>query len=340
MIERFKNGKPFIIAEMSGNHDQSLERAKKIVEEAAKAGADAIKLQTYTADTMTIKGVYEIEDKDSLWDGNELHSLYEKAHTPWEWHKEIFDYARELGLIPFSTPFDFSSVDFLEELGVEIYKIASFENTDIPLIKKVAQTGKPVIISTGAASLSQIDLAVSTLRENGCNDFVILKCTSTYPAPPESTNLNTIPYLKKIFNCPVGLSDHTLGIGAAIASIALGATVIEKHFTLDRNDGAVDSAFSLEPAELAMLTEAAERAYLALGDVHFGLTDSEAKAVEFKRSVYVAENIKEGDVFTTDNIRVIRPGFGLEPKYFEMLLGKTAKQNIEKGTPLTWDLLI
>lgn len=340
MIDKLTSGQPFIIAEMSGNHDQSLETARKIVKSAAEAGADAIKLQTYTAETMTMKGVYKIEDKDSLWDGNELYDLYEKAHTPWDWHEELFKYAKELGLIPFSTPFDFSSVDFLEELNVDMYKIASFENTDIPLIKKVAKTGKPVIISTGAASLAQIDLAVSTLRENGCEDFVLLKCTSTYPAPPESTNLRSIPYLKELFKCPVGLSDHTLGIGAAIASIAMGAQVIEKHFTLDRSDGAVDAAFSLEPDELKMLVEEAKRAYLALGDVHFGLTDSETKAVEFKRSVYVSKDIKKGETFSPDNIRIIRPGFGLEPKYYDLVLGKKAKEDIKKGTPLSWDILL
>jgi pseudaminic acid synthase len=340
MIDKLMSGQPFIIAEMSGNHDQSLETAKKIVKSAAEAGADAIKLQTYTAETMTMKGVYKIEDKDSLWNGNELYDLYEKAHTPWDWHEELFKYAKELELIPFSTPFDFSSVDFLEELNVDMYKIASFENTDIPLIKKVAKTGKPVIISTGAASLAQIDLAVSTLRENGCDDFVLLKCTSTYPAPPENTNLRTIPYLKDLFKCPVGLSDHTLGIGAAVASIAMGARVIEKHFTLDRSDGAVDAAFSLEPDELKMLVEESKRAYLALGDVHFGLTESETKAVEFKRSVYVSKDIKEGDAFTTDNTRIIRPGFGLEPKYYDLVLGKKAKEDIQKGTPLSWDILL
>ena len=338
MINNFEN-KPFIIAEMSVNHNQSLERAKKIVESAANCGADAIKLQTYTADTMTMKGAYTIQDENSLWEGNELHNLYKKAYTPWEWHEEIFTYAKSLGLIPFSSPFDASAVDFLEDLDVEIYKIASFENTDLPLIKRVAQTGKPVILSTGATTLAQIDEAVSTLRENGCKNFVLLKCTSTYPASPESTNLRTIPYLKKLFNCPVGLSDHTLGVGAAIASIGLGATVIEKHFTLSRSDGGVDSEFSIEPNELKILTEEAKRAYLALGEVHFGLTESEKKAVDFKRSIYAAKDIKEGEVYSEENLRIIRPSHGLEPKYFGKIIGKKSNTAIRKGTPITWDIL-
>lgn len=330
---------PFIIAEMSGNHNQSLDRALEIVDEAAKAGAHAIKLQTYTADTMTMEGVYTIRDQKSLWKGKELHELYKEAYTPWEWHKPIFKRAKENGLIPFSSPFDASAVDFLEEIEVEIYKIASFENTDIPLLKKVASTGKPVIMSTGAASLSQIDEAVATLVRNGCQSLVLLKCTSSYPASPENTNLRTIPHLKDIYNCPVGLSDHTMGIGASIASVALGACVIEKHFTLRRADGGVDSAFSIEPHELKLLVTEAERAFLALGEIKYGLSSEESKNVEFKRSLYASRDIKQGDVLTEGNIRVIRPGLGLQPKYYDIVIGRTAKQDIKAGTPLSWELL-
>lgn len=334
--------RPFIIAEMSGNHNQSLERALEIVEEAARAGAHAIKLQTYTADTMTIDetgGLFSIDDKDSLWYGKNLYELYELAHTPWDWHKPIFKKARELGLMPFSTPFDDTSVDFLEDLGVSAYKIASFENTDWTLLKKVAKTGKPVIMSTGAAVLSDIDEAVRVLRSNGCKDLVLLKCTSTYPATPENTNLVTIPTMRDVFNCHIGLSDHTLGIGAAVASVALGARVIEKHFTLNRADGGVDAAFSIEPEEMKALVEESERAFLALGEVQFGIQKAEEKSLRYKRSIYVVEDILEGEVFTGENIRVIRPGDGLKPKFYEQVLGKKASQAIKRGTPLSWELL-
>jgi pseudaminic acid synthase len=331
---------PFIIAEMSGNHNQSLDRALAIVEAAAEAGADAIKLQTYTADTMTMKGAMVIEDENSLWVGKELHDLYQLAYTPWEWHKPIFDKAKELGMVAFSSPFDASAVDFLEELNVPLYKVASFENTDHPLLKKVAQTGKPVIMSTGAATLADIDEAVRVLRENGCEELTLLKCTSTYPASPETTNLATIPHLQKIFNCPVGLSDHTMGIGASVAAVALGATVIEKHFTLDRADGGVDSTFSLEPHELKSLVIESKRAFLALGSVQYGVQKAEKNSTQFKRSIYVSKTIKAGEVFTVENTKVIRPGFGLAPKYLNIILGKKAPQDITKGTPLTWDLLL
>ena len=334
--------RPFIIAEMSGNHNQSLDRALAIVEAAAAAGADAIKLQTYTADTMTIDekgGLFSIDDEDSLWYGKNLYELYELAHTPWEWHQPIFEKARELGLMPFSTPFDDTSVDFLEELGVSAYKIASFENTDWPLLKKVASTGKPVIMSTGAATLADIDESVQVLKEGGCEDLVLLKCTSTYPATPENSNLHTIPVMRDIFDCHVGLSDHTLGIGAAVASVALGARVIEKHFTLSREDGGVDAAFSIEPDELKSLVEETERAFLALGDVQFGIQKAEEKSLRYKRSVYAVKDIEEGEKLTPENIRVIRPGDGLKPKYYEQLLGKEASGKIERGTPLRWELV-
>jgi pseudaminic acid synthase len=331
--------KPFIIAEMSGNHNQSLERAMEIVKAAADSGADALKLQTYTPDTMTIRGAYTIQDKNSLWNGRELYDLYSEAFTPWEWHKQIFDYARSLGMVPFSTPFDESAVDFLEELGVEAYKVASFENTDIPLLKKIAQTKKPVIMSTGAATLADIDTAVRTLRDNGCKDLVLLKCTSTYPATPQNTNLLTIPHMMDMFKCVVGLSDHTMGIGAAIAAVALGARVIEKHFTLRRADGGVDSAFSIEPEELRSLVVESERAFLALGNIQYGVQEAEQKNLQFKRSLYVARDIEVGEKFTSENIRVVRPGNGLSPKYYENVLGKASRTSLKAGTPLTWEML-
>lgn len=334
-----KNNKPFVIAEMSGNHNQSLDRALAIVEAAANAGAHAIKLQTYTADTMTIKGALTIEDPNSLWKGRELYELYQEAYTPWEWHQPIFEKAKSLGMVAFSTPFDETAVDFLESLEVSAYKVASFENTDWPLLKKVAQTGKPVIMSTGAATISDIDEAVRVLRANGCADLVLLKCTSTYPATPENTNILTIPHLRDLFNCHVGLSDHTMGIGAAIASVALGARVIEKHFTLRRADGGVDSAFSIEPEELKNLVIESERAFLSLGVIQYGVQEAEKKSLLYKRSLYIAKDILAGESFTAENIRVIRPGDGLQPKYYDLVLGKKANQDIKKGTPLTWDLL-
>ena len=330
-----KNHKPFIIAEMSGNHNQSLDRALTIVDAAAAAGADAIKLQTYTADTMTIKGAYTITDKNSLWHGKELHDLYKQAYTPWEWHKEIFDRARQKGMIAFSSPFDATAVDFLEELNVPIFKIASFENTDHPLLKKVAKTGKPVIMSTGVSTLADIFESVQVLIQNGCKELVLLKCTSTYPATPENTNLLTIPVLQKIFpDCIIGLSDHTMGVGASVASVALGGCIIEKHFTLRRADGGVDSTFSLEPEELKSLVVESERAYLALGHANFEILSIEENSKKFKRSIYVAEDIKPGELFTKANLKVIRPGDGLEPRFYESLLGLPAKKDFKKGTPL------
>lgn len=332
--------KPFIIAEMSGNHNQSLDRALEIVEAAAAAGADALKLQTYTAETMTMRGALTITDKDSLWEGQELFQLYKKAYTPWEWHKPIFDRARELGMIGFSSPFDATAVDFLETLDVPVYKIASFENTDHPLLKKVAQTGKPVIMSTGVATLADIDEAVRVLRDNGCKDLVLLKCTSTYPASAATCNIATIPHLAQIFDdVLVGLSDHTMGIGVPVGAVALGAKVIEKHFTLSRADGGVDSAFSLEPAELKSLVIETERVFEAVGKVQYGIQKVEKNSKLFKRSVYVVKDIQPGESFGPDNLRVIRPGKGLEPKYFETMLGKKATQTIKAGTPLTWELV-
>lgn len=334
--------KPFIIAEMSGNHNQSLERAMKIVEAAAETGVDAIKLQTYTADTMTIDkdtDEFFIADKDSLWQGESLYNLYKKAYTPWEWQEKIFRHAEELGLICFSTPFDNTSVDFLEGIGCPIYKIASFENIDLPLIRKVAKTGKPIIASTGMASVAELDEMVRTAKENGCEDLTLLKCTSSYPATPEGTNLRTIPHMKELFNCKVGLSDHTLGIGAAVASIALGATVIEKHFTLSRADGGVDSAFSLEPEEMKLLVRECNTAYQALGGVRYNTQAQEKKSLQFRRSLYIVEDMKKGDILTKKNLRSIRPGLGLAPKYYDVLLGKKVNQDIVKGTAVSWDII-
>jgi pseudaminic acid synthase len=336
--------KPFVIAEMSGNHNKSLDRAKEIIKAAADTGAHAVKLQTYTADTMTINhkgGLFNITDKNSLWYGRNLYELYEEAHTPWDWHKPLFDYAKKLGIICFSTPFDETAVDFLETLNVPCYKIASFENTDHPLLKKVAQTRKPVIMSTGIADISDIKESVQVLKENGCSQIVLLKCTSTYPATPENTNLMTIPELQKIFpDCVIGLSDHTMGIGASVVSVALGARVIEKHFTLKRADGGVDSVFSMEPEEMQSLVIETERAFLALGTIQLTAQQAEEKSRVFKRSIYVVKDIKAGEVITKENVRVIRPGDGLAPKHYEVIIGRNAKSNLKRGTPLTLSDLI
>jgi len=333
---------PFVIAEMSGNHNQSLERALDIVDAAAKAGAHALKLQTYTADTMTLdinEGEFFISDEKSLWKGNCLHDLYRLAYTPWEWHAPIIERARELGMICFSTPFDETAVDFLEELNVPAYKIASFENVHLPLIRKVAATGKPMIISTGMATLAELDEAVRAAREAGCRDLILLKCTSTYPATPENSNVITIPHLRELFGCEVGLSDHTMGLGAAVAAVAHGATVIEKHFTLHRADGGVDSTFSLEPEELRALVMETERAWQSLGKVTYGPTEAEQRTVLRRRSIYVAQDLKVGDVLTPVNLRCVRPGLGLAPKYYELLLGRTVNRDVARGTPMSWNLI-
>lgn len=336
------NYPPFIIAEMSGNHNQSLERALMIVEAAAKAGVHAVKLQTYTADTLTIDHDEEeffIKDPDSLWQGQTLYQLYKKAYTPWEWHEPIFKKCKELGLIAFSTVFDETAVDFLEKLNVPVYKIASFENNHLPLIRKTASTGKPLIISTGMATISELDEAVSNAREAGCKDIILLKCTSTYPASPEDTNLLTIPHMRELFQCQVGLSDHTIGIGVAIASIALGATVIEKHFTLSRAEGGVDSAFSMEPDEMKTLVEETFKAWQAMGTIKYGSTKKENASVVFRRSIYVVKDIKKGEKFTPENIRIIRPGRGLPPKYYDIILGKKSSSDIKRGTPMKWEFI-
>ncbi|MCA1055309.1 pseudaminic acid synthase [Rossellomorea aquimaris] len=336
------NKKPFIIAELSGNHNQSLDKALRLVEEAAKAGVDAVKIQTYTPDTMTLNiknNEFVIDNPDNIWNGHSLYDLYEKAYTPWEWHNPIFEKCHELGVIPFSSPFDETAVDFLESLNVPMYKIASFENIDLPLIKKVASTGKPIIISTGMASIAELDDAVRTAKEAGCKDIVLLKCTSTYPASPKDTNLLTIPHMRELFDCEVGLSDHTLGIGVAVASISFGAKVIEKHLTLSRSEGGVDAAFSLEPNELKQLVTEANRAFDAIGQIKYGPTEKEKNSLKRRRSIYIVKDIKAGEILTKEHIKCIRPGLGLSPKYFNVLVGKTVKRDLKKGTPMSWDIV-
>lgn len=333
---------PLIIAELSGNHNQSLDRAMEIVEAAAKAGAHALKLQTYTADTMTIdfsEREFFIADDKSLWKGDSLYSLYQKAFTPWEWHEPIFKRCRELGMIGFSTPFDATAVDFLEDLGVACHKIASFESIDLPLIAKVARTGKPMIMSTGMATLAEIDEAVRTARSNGCENLILLQCTSSYPADPSASNLNTIPHMRDMFDCHVGLSDHTMGIGAGVASVALGSVAIEKHITLERADGGVDSAFSMEPTELAALVRETRTASQALGKISYGPGETERASLVFRRSLYIVEDMKAGDVLTEANLRAIRPGLGLPPKYINSLMGKRVARDVARGTAASWELL-
>jgi pseudaminic acid synthase len=333
---------PLIIAEMSGNHNGSLDRAMDIVEMAAKAGAHALKLQTYTADTMTIdlsEREFFISDPNSLWNGTSLYKLYEQAHTPWEWHKPIFERCRKLGMIGFSSAFDATAVDFLETLDVPCYKIASFENIDLPLVRKVAATGKPMIISTGLASVAELGETVQAARDARAQDVILLKCTSAYPASPENSNLNTIPHMRELFGCHVGLSDHTMGTGAAIAATALGAVAIEKHVTLRRADGGVDSAFSLEPEELASLVVETRRAVEAMGGVAYGPTEAERNSLVYRRSLYIVADLKAGDVLTKENVRAIRPGLGLAPGNLDRVLGRRISRDARRGTPLSWDLL-
>lgn len=338
-----KGQKPFVIAELSGNHNQSIDTALAMVRAAAESGVQAVKLQTYTADTMTLNSQQDefvINDQSSPWHGRNLYQLYQQAHTPWEWHEEIFNETKRLGLIAFSTPFDASAVDFLEALDVPAYKIASFENTDIQLIRRVAQTGKPVIISTGMASVAEIDECVTSCREAGCTDIVLMKCTSSYPADPGDSHLMTIPHMQQLFSCHVGLSDHTQGMGAAVASIALGSTVIEKHFILDRSNGGVDADFSLEPAEMKMLVTEVNRAWLALGNVHYGPTSKEKGSIKYRRGLYVVKDLKKGEHLSEESVRALRPSLGLSARYFDLICGKPVKQEVKSGTPLTWDLLL
>ena len=333
---------PFIVAEMSGNHNQSLDRALAIVEAAAAAGVTALKIQTAKPETMTMnieEGEFVISDPDSPWFGQSLYKLYQQACTPWEWHEPIFKRCQELGLIGFSTPFDETAVDFLESLKVPCYKIASFENTDLPLIRKVASTGKPMIISTGMATVAELDEAVCAARSSGCKDLILLKCTSTYPATPENTNIASIPHLRDLFKVQVGLSDHTMGVGVAVASVAFGATFIEKHLTLRRADGGVDSAFSMEPEEMRRLVAESVRAWQAIGQVRYGPTESEKKSLIFKRSLYITKDMKAGDILSFENVRAVRPGLGLPPKYLDVILGMTATKDIKAGTPLSFKLV-
>ena len=344
-IGPFKVGKdhpPFIIAELSGNHKSSKKLAIELTEACIDAGAQAIKLQTYTADTMTINcdhDEFRITDEKSLWSGETLYGLYEKAHTPWEWHKDIIDLCKSRGVTCFSSPFDETAVDFLDELGVEAFKVASFENTDVPLIRHIASKGKPTIMSTGMATLEEIETSVRAYREAGGQDLILLQCTSSYPASPKSSNLAAIPDLEKRFDCQVGLSDHTLGIGIPLASVALGGRVIEKHITMSRDNGAVDSAFSLEPHELKAMVEESHRVWESIGDVTYGPTEDDEKSLRYRRSIYVVQDMKAGEVFNEDNTRRIRPGLGLAPVNFEKVLGKKAKQDIKRGSALNWDLV-
>lgn len=337
-----EGNRPFIIAEMSGNHNASLDKALAIVDAAADVGADAIKIQTFTADSMTLDmddGEFSIRDPKSLWYGRRLYDLYEEAKTPEEWHKPIFDRARERGILCFSTPFDEKAVELLETLDAPAYKIASFEAVDLPLIRCVASTKKPLIISTGMATLREIDEAVETALAAGCTNLTLLKCTSSYPASPENTNLLTMPQIGATFGCNVGLSDHTLGIGVSVAATALGASVIEKHFILARSEGGVDSSFSLEPQEFRSLVDECGRAAQSLGKVHFGGTASEQAGRRKRRSLYIGQDIKAGDVLTPANLRRIRPGSGLPPRYYDMLLGRRVGRDVVSGTPMSWDLL-
>lgn len=334
--------RPFVIAEMSGNHNQSLDRALAIVDAAATSGAHALKLQTYTADSMTLdikQGAFCITDPKSPWHGRSLYDLYQEAHTPWDWHPALFRRCRQHGILCFSTPFDAAAVDFLETLDAPCYKIASFENIDLPLIRRVASTGKPLLMSTGMASLAELDDAVSAARNAGCRDLVLLKCTSSYPSTPETSNIRTIPHMRQLFNCEVGLSDHTLGIGAAVSSVALGATVIEKHFTLSRAEGGVDSQFSLEPMEMRALVEETDRAWQALGKISYGIGPIEESSLCFRRTLYVIRDMRAGETLQPHNFRAIRPGFGLSPKFFGTLIGKRVNRDVTRGTPLTWDLV-
>ncbi|GIM93835.1 pseudaminic acid synthase [Paractinoplanes toevensis] len=334
--------RPYIVAEMSGNHNGSLDRALALVDVAAEAGADAIKIQTYTAETMTVDVKhprFQISQGHELWGGEYLYQLYERAHTPWDWHQPIFERARERGIEAFSSPFDRTAVELLEKLDAPMYKIASSEITDLPLIRLCASTGKPVIISTGMASVREIAAAVEAAQGAGATDVTVLSCTASYPAPPEETNLRRIPVLAQMLEVPIGLSDHTLGIGVPVAAVAFGACLIEKHITLDREDGGVDSAFSLNPAELKLLREESERAWQALGTTHIGPTEHEKEGLRFRRSLYVVADVKAGDRVTPENVRSIRPTGGLEPDAIGLALGRTFTTDAPKGTPLTWDLI-
>ena len=336
------NHPPYFIAEMSGNHNQSLDKALQIVDAVALSGANALKIQTYTPDTLTIDksdGEFFIKDKSSLWEGNSLYNLYKVAMTPWEWHEPIMKRCIDRGLDFFSTPFDETAVDFLEKLNVPFYKIASFENNHLPLIKKVALTGKPLIVSTGMATLQEIADVVETAKNNGCKDLVLLKCTSSYPSKFEEANLLTIQNLRNTFGLEIGLSDHSMGATLPITSVALGATVIEKHFIINRSEGGVDSAFSMEAEEFSNMVKDTLNAWKSLGQVHYGMTEDEKKSKIFRRSIYIVKDICAGEVLNTENVRIIRPGLGLQPKYYDQVIGMKARRDVKRGTALSWDLL-
>ncbi len=331
----------YIIAEMSANHNQEFEQAVRILEAAREAGVDAVKLQTYTPDTLTINCSnehFQIES-GTIWEGRNLYDLYGEAYTPWEWQPRLKEIAHELGLDLFSTPFDPTAVDFLEEVGMPAYKVASFEVVDLPLLQRIARTGKPIIMSTGMASLAEIDEAVRTIREGGGSELALLKCTSAYPAPPEEMNLRTIPHLAEAFGVPTGLSDHTLGIAVPVVAVTLGACIIEKHFTLSREISGPDSTFSLEPYEFKAMVDAVRTAEQALGLVSYKVTEKEKASQVFRRSLFVVMDMKAGDVFTEENVRSIRPGYGLHTRHLEDILGRTASQDIPRGTPLNWSLI-
>ncbi|WP_065429668.1 pseudaminic acid synthase [Vibrio scophthalmi] len=331
---------PYIIAELSANHNGDINRAFQIMEEAKKAGADAIKLQTYTHETITMDcDSEEFQIHGGLWDGQTLYELYKGAHMPWEWHKPLFDKARELGITIFSSPFDFTAVDLLESLDAPAYKIASFEVIDLPLIKRVAQTGKPMIISTGMANQAEIAEAIKTAKEHGCQELVVLHCVSGYPAPADQYNLRTIADISERFNVLSGLSDHTIDNATAVTSVALGACLIEKHVTMDRNGGGADDSFSLEPHELQALCQDTKTAWAALGNVNYERTEAEKGNAKFRRSLYIVENMKAGEILTEKNVRSIRPGFGLAPKYYDVILGKQVKVDIARGTALSFELI-
>lgn len=331
----------YIVAELSANHRQKLDEAIELIRVAKEAGADAVKLQAYTPDTMTIqcdKPEFRIGG-GTLWDGKTLYDLYSEAYMPWEWQPKLKKLADDLGIDLFSTPYDRTAVDFLEEIGVPAYKVASFEIVDIPLIEYIASKGKPIILSTGMATLEEIDEAVQAARKAGASQIALLKCTSVYPAPPEEMNLRTIPDLAKKFRVPVGLSDHTMGISVPVAAVALGACIVEKHFTLSRSIPSLDSAFSLEPQEFKAMVEAIRTAEKAMGEVNYETTKQEAKSRVFRRSLFVAKDVKAGEMFTDENVRCIRPGYGLHPRYLEEVLGRRAAQDIQRGTPLSWELI-
>lgn len=331
----------FIVAEMSGNHNMDFERAKEIIRLAKESGADAIKLQTYTADTITVDSdsPYFWINQGTLWDGMTLHALYQKAYTPWEWQPKLKEYAENLGLICFSSPFDATAVEFLEEMNVPAYKVASFEITDIPLIRKIARIGKPIIFATGVAYIEDIALAINTCRQEGNDQIIVLKCVSEYPAKPEDMNLRTIPNMSETFDCLAGLSDHSMGCEIAVASVALGACVVEKHLTIKRSDGGPDAGFSMEADEFKEMCRQIRTVERALGTVSYDLTEGMKGERNFVRSLFAVEDIKEGDVITEENVRSIRPGFGLHPKYYTEVLGGTASVDIKKGTPIQWNLI-